>query len=608
MRNLSYLKRLIAVSLFVVLTFTLTGCGDPEKAEISENSKSKTGIALEDFLPQDTLMFFSINTQDQGQRENFFKLLSYFPQEDLEKLMEEGIKNMNKELADAGLSYEENFEPIVSDNFMALIGLAGDLAQDEPDIYAAFTIADIEKANAIIDIMAEDSEMELGDLWGYKTINNEEEDMFVVLYEDTILVTNIKENRDEAVKRVKDNNESLLSNENYKKTLKSIETPNMGIGYINVQQLFANIKTLADKDSEKEEISFESDFVNALIAETFVFIAEEDGLQMSVHVAFDENAKSFNLADFPYENPYMYKELPGDKLMMYAEAYSLKKMVELQLEMLLVTETDKEDWEDMKKMFKATVGLDLEQDILSWMDRGYAFEMQRNQNDILGISLYIDAKSNPEGAGKLITLIDTAMLQGLEMLKTNATNKALDFDEILKHEVVQLGENPNNTLTRVSLDFTSLTEAQLEDLNVPTNAFPEPFSFYYGVTANDYFVLSTYSKLDEAWGNEVTVAENEIIKEAQTHLKNHPYQLSYFSIEETVLYVDQFINFMEIAGNEMPEEFTEAYAKVKTYLAPIKYIVGGNKQVENIAEGMVFIKVVEVEKSEVEEDAEEVTE
>jgi len=52
---------------------------------------------------------------------------------------------------------------------------------------------------------------------------------------------------------------------------------------------------------------------------------------------------------------------------------------------------------------------------------------------------------------------------------------------------------------------------------------------------------------------------------------------------------------MELAGNEMPEAFTKGYTKVKNYLAPIKYIVGGNKKVGNIAEGMVFIKVVEPE-------------
>ncbi|MBU1446325.1 DUF3352 domain-containing protein [Patescibacteria group bacterium] len=590
MRNSSYFKRFIAVGLFFVLIFTLTGCGSPDKAEVAASSKSKTGIALEDFLPQDTLMFFSINTQDKTQRENFLRLLSYFPQEDITKLMEEGFSEMNKELAQTGLSYEEDFKPIISDNFMAIMGLAGDLNQDEPDIYVAFTIADIEKANALLELMSEDEGMEIGNLWGYKTLDDTAEDMYVVLYEDTILVTNIKENREEAVKRVKDNKESLLSNENYKNTLASIETPNLGIGYINVESLFANIQ-----DSESALLG--SDLVTALLSETFVFIAQKEGIQMNVHVGFDEDSKTFNLADLPYENPYMYKELPGDKLLMYAEAYNLQQLVKLELDMLLATETDKEDWEDTQDMFKKTVGLDLEQDILSWMDNGYAFSMQRNGSVMPGISIYIDAKSNPDGAQKLVDLIDAGLLQGIEMMKMNATNEDVNFDEILKHEIVQLGENPGNTLTRVSLDFTGLTEAQLADANLPAGVFTEPFELYYGITANNYFVISTYAGLDKAWDNELTVAENEMIKDAQTHLKNYPYQLSYFSIDETVLYIDQFIEFMKISGNEMPEDFNAAYAKAKTYLAPIKYIIGGNKKVENIAEGMVFIKLAEVEKT-----------
>jgi len=474
MRNLSYLKRLITISLFIVLTFTFTGCGAPDKAELSTSSKSKSGIALEDFLPQDTLMSFSINTQNQSQRENFFKFLSYFPKEDISKLMEQGITEINNELADSGLSYKEDFQPIISNNFIAIIGLSGNLDQDDPDIYLAFTIADLEKANIVLDLIAEDPNVQTGDLWGYKIIDDETEDMFIALYKDTILVTNIKENRDEAVKRMKDNQESLLSNENYKQTLKSIETPNLGIGYLNIDQLFTSIQDLESTDKTKETTPDEN-FLNTLLAETFVLIAKEEGLQMSIHVAFNDKKSKFNLADLPYENPYMYKELPGDKLMMYAEAYSLKKMIELQVDMLLTTESDKKDWEDMKKMFKKTVGLNLEQDVLSWMDRGYAISLQRNGSVMPGISIYIDAKSNPKGAKKVVDLIDTSMLQGLEMMKANATKKDIDFDEVLKHE---------------------------------NEVFTEPFEFYYGLTANNYFVLSTYTGLDTAWKNEVKLFLN----------------------------------------------------------------------------------------------------
>jgi hypothetical protein len=524
----------------------------------------------------------SINTQDENQREKFNNLKALFPSEDLEKLTEEMIEEMTVEFDEMAISYSEDIEPLLADSFRVMIGLAGNFEneKEDPDVYVALTIGDKEKAEALIDKVAESNEdATKSEIFGYPALDNEEEEMYLVLYKDTVLVTSTQILRHDAVKRMKNNEESLRSNENFIKTLESLPTPNLGYAYIDIQSMFTKIGEL------EEEI--ELPIADSLYAEAFAFMAEDDGVRMLVQVAFNPDAETFNFADFPYKEPYLYKQLPGDDLVMYSESYDIQTLFDLEMEVLLIEESDKEDFEEFKVMLKQMVGLDLEKDILSWMDKGYALVIQRNKGIVPGISLYVDASSDSEGAKKVVDVFDAALAQFVEGMIAEAP-EGLDASEIIKKEVVEVGDSE---LNRVQFDFTNLTEEQLFEAGLPQDFFIEPMELYYGITSDNYFVLSTRTDLAADFESGITVAENEKIIEAQTYLNGYPYQLTYISIEEIAIYVDTFIGLMEKIEGPMPEESKEAYEKVMKYIAPIKYLVGANKKVENIVEGMMFIKM-----------------
>jgi len=73
MRMLNFAKSLAVASLFTVFTFMATGCFGPAKVNLSNNEKSAQGVAIENYLPQDTIMMGSISTQDKNQRENLYR-------------------------------------------------------------------------------------------------------------------------------------------------------------------------------------------------------------------------------------------------------------------------------------------------------------------------------------------------------------------------------------------------------------------------------------------------------------------------------------------------------------------------------------------------------
>ncbi|MBA4336417.1 hypothetical protein C0416_01405 [bacterium] len=591
MRMFNFTKSLFLASLFVVFTFVLTGCFGPAKAELSKNEKSNDGVALENYLPEDTLMMISLSTQDDDQRASFQNLMSYFPQEDMKTLWESMMKDLTLELEGSGMTYEEDIAPIFGDSYRFTFGLAGEMSDEDPDMYIALTLADKEKATAFIEKMLEEDngeDLKKGNIFGAMTVDNEDEDMYLALYKDTILITNVLENREAALKRVSKNESSLLSSEIFKESYDKLPTPNLGIAFINLKELFAKL-------SETQEEGMPSgEFLDALYGEALAFTAEEDGIRMTVQVAFNEESKEFNLKDYPYAEPYMYKNIPGDKLIMYTEAYGMKDAFDMQLAALGEDEASKDGVEQFKAILKAALNLDLEDDILSWMDKGFVMVVQHNKGIIPAISFYIDAQTNPDSAQKVLDLIDAGMEQAVASMLVNAPEE-LDTTKIIIKDTVMLGDSE---IDRVVFDVSNLSDEELLTAGLPSGIFVEPVEIYYGMTDEKYFLFSTYTGLDKDYGTTVTVAKNEKIKESQNYLKGYEYQLTYISVEEIMNYVDTFVGFMELIEGPMGDEVKTGLEKVKSYVAPIKYLVAGDKKVENVAEGTMFVKIEKpVEKS-----------
>jgi len=584
MRMFNFTKSLFIASMFVVFAFVLTGCFGPAKAELSKTEKSNDGVALENYLPEDTIMMISLSTQDEKQRASFQNLMSYFPQEDMKTLWESMMTDLNLELKEKGMTYEEDIAPIFGDSYRFTFGLSGDMSKEDPDMYIALTLTDKKKAEALIEKMLEeddDKNLKKGNIFGAMTIDNEDEDMYLALYKDTILITNVLENREAALKRVAKNDASLLSSELFKKSYDELPTPNLGIAFINLKELFTKLSETESEDMPNSEL------LDALYGEAFAFVAEEDGIRMTVQVAFNEESDVLNLKDYPYAKPYMYENIPGDKLIMYTEAYGMKEAFDIQLAALGDDEESKDQIEQFKSILKATLNLDLDDDILSWMDKGFVMAIQQNKGIIPAISFYVDAETNPESAQKVLDLIDAGMEQAVASMLANAPEE-LDAAKIIRKDTVMLGDSE---VDRVVFDVSGLSEEELLAAGLPSGIFVEPVEIYYGMTDENYFLLSTYTGLDKDYGTTVTVAENEKIKESQDYLKGYEYGISYISIEETMNYVDTFVGFMELVEGPMGDEFKTGFDKVKSYLAPIKYLVAGDKKVENVAEGTMFVKM-----------------
>lgn len=604
------MNRKLLVGIFIVsliiTSVILTGCAQPpQKAEMHESEISPEGVILEDFLPEDTMMVMTINTQDEDQKDKIQTLFSYFPQEDSQKLFEQFTKELNEGLKEANLNYEEDIKPLIGDSHRLLFGMAGELENEDkdPDMYVALTVQDPQKTEELMQKIADENEdFEMRRIRNNPGLISADEEMYLVLFKDALLMTNSEQKIQEAVQRIDQNQASLLSNQNYMVDAGRTPKPNLGYVFINLAKLLETIEK--SEELQKESNIKSTEALKSIKNESIVFFAEEEGIKMLALVEFDPESELFNLAQLSYEEPYMFENIPGDNLIMYAEGANLQQLLELELSILLAEE-DLEEFEDFKEEFKAMVGLDFDQDIMSWMDKGFAMVLQGNQGLVPGFSLYVDASSNTEGAQKVVDVIDAAISQGLQAAYANGSED-LPIDKILTKDTVTLG---GNEVHRIRFDISGLSAEELRAAALPEGIFDEPVEFYYGLTGEDYFIFSTVAGLNNKYGAIASVAENPRIIEAQSMVEGYPFQLTYFSIEEGLVYAEEFISLMEAVQGPIPDDVREGFDKVAQYLEPVKYLVGANKKSEeSVAEGLMFIKIENPNAAETSEEADETEE
>lgn len=584
MKITNLFKALTLAAVFTLPVLMFIGCG-PAKVSLHETDLSKQGVALENYLPEDTLMYMSANLADSDQKNKFQNLLAKFPQEEMGPFFDGILEEISAALSGSGIEFKDDLAPAFGDDFKVIFSMAGPLGpenpEDDPTMYIAFTLNDTDILMQTIDKMIAEKEGYVkGEQFGEVILDNDEEPSYAVIFKDTLLITNKKEARHDALKRMKNNENSVLNNDQFKTTYNNLPQPNLGYAYINVSELITFASNI-----EEVKIPADAPFIKALFTEAFVFIAENDGLKMIVDVAFDPNNKDFNINDIPYREPYLLAGMPGEKLIMYSESSGLNKAFDIQ--MAALDEDSQKEFRKAELLIKKTVGIDLHEDVLSWMDRGYALAVQRNNSIIPAISLLVDAQSNPEGAQKIVDLLDAAFTEAVEGMKADAPAE-IDTDKFIRKDKVTIGKSEIN---RVSFDFSTMTDDELKDAGLPSGVFTEPIEFFYGLTAKNYFILSTLSGLNTKMGSEINVDSVEELKEARSYLKDYPYGISYISVGETVKYIDDFITVIETVQGPMDKDFTEGYAKLKNYLAPVKYITAGNKKLDNIAEALLFVKM-----------------
>lgn len=570
----------LTVGVFILVgMFLFAGCTGMS-VEGKSLMVSASGVKAESFISDNAWMVFKMGSSDSDQIIKLNKLMDLFPANLFDLLMEEMATGFNENMSQYGFDFEEDVLPAIGDNWQLMVSFAGEISDDkEPIVMVVFMPKDAKKIVELIKKMPENgkgSEIKLGE---YTVYSNEQENAFFVRYEDLILVSNNMDALKEGIEGTVKSN--LLTNQVYQKgTVKAVE----GIGFVFIDPVFLAVQMQADASSEEElkEVEQFTKTLSTVKGEFFSLVVEDDGIRIEGFVLMDMvKWKDLGLADFygVHGDSYLYKQLPGKGMFLYAESADIKGTVSMSMDMY----KDIKDMGYVISMLKASlamVKLDLEDDILSFMDKGYAFSMYSNGGLVPGFGMYVDAKSNLGSAKKIMSRINQGIDNVLVESEMNEEKRA-----IINHDKADCDEGECYVL---DLDFDKLPK---EDKQAIGEEFAnQKISLQYGVNEDDLAFFSLYP--DFLKGGYETMDQNLEFMKALEDIPGSVQQVSYLNVQALTDLVDRWVQYgLKVEGNENGEGM-EDYYMVMDFLKPVKYVVSGGKaQQGGEIEMELFIKL-----------------
>lgn len=425
-------KLTVLILAFLLLgTALLTACG----GESSMHASSQ-GHMPEQMLPSDTGLVFSYSLLNIDQASLLLEMEESFGEEGgLSSLVEDSL-NENFE----NMDYEEDFLPAFGERFRLVFASRPGASSEEVDAFSVVTLQDPSAMEVVLEDLVSDGKLEEKKLSSVDAYVNEESGFYGSVWEDLMLIANTPDGLVEMMNL----EESLWYSERYQDW----------VGKIGDDQLFYGI---VFTDLYEEDVELAGGLgVNAASlvtdSQALVVAAAEDGFDFDVYVQGDETAMdeigvNFNMVT--HMPAYLNAEVPATDLMAYYEAYGLQEMADY------VDEAGGSNlFDTLSTFFRSYFGMDFDDEILSFMNKGYVFALHKNGEGLMpGITIYSDVSGDVENAQEFMTQLDTqvdgltmvldAALPGAVLRGTASVNGyELDMLEIDLSQLEREGDSP----------------------------------------------------------------------------------------------------------------------------------------------------------------------
>lgn len=523
MKNFSY-KKLLSLSLILISSlFLLIACGDTGSNALPTN---EDGYSLEDLAPYNSSVVISYGAYDQAQKDNFKTLWEKF---ELQPLLDKYLVTMNEILSESDLTFEDDIKPILGEDYRAIVAMdlnkqTSPEVTEEPDatielydanysgeMFIAFTVADTKKAEDFINALSKSEGMILGDNQGYLTATDTQAGTQIILIDNFFVMTTTDDAVENVLSRYAGNTDALSDNKNYLKTFGEFSEPQLIYAYFDLGGI--DVGDMAD---------------GALSMNPFKLVdyqmygvgAKEDGFALKGFASFDKDEMKKYGADlsmFSGPGAYMTDYFNANNLIAYTESYNLANTFRNNPTLSDPSVSDG---------FRSLFGSDLEDGLFSWMDKGFAFILQKGDWLIPGMTLAFDASSNVQAARDFYLKLDT-QLSGYITLSQDQLGDAM--------QKVAHGD-----LSVISIDLAAFDDGSFAE-QFP-GVTPPSIDFTYGLTEDDLFVLSIQKGLYENYGDDV-ISDDARYDEAMKTIENADGGVVYFDFS---LLTDYFGEFAEV--------------------------------------------------------------
>lgn len=454
-----------------------------------EQHFSESGLIPEAYVPEDVDAVLSFSSKDEKQWTTIQEIEKQLGDDD--RISRTASESLDAQLGAVGLNFERDLKPAFGEQFHIVYAIRSD--GENPDNFTVVTLADPRQMEEVLTTLEEGDQLSAKKLSQVEAYVDEDNELYLTVYEDLLFVTNSPDNLVGMVDQKE--SESLWGRDEYQEALEQV-----GGSYVFYVLTFPG----ANAEGLNLPSGFSvSDIPTLLGRQLLVVRAEEGGLRFDAWVTADKDAAKkadFSLDSVPRVAPYLFEEIPGDRLMGYMESYGLKQS----LEEAEKVGDDTGSVEELRTTVRSYLGMDLDEELLSFLDKGYALALHQNPEGVVpGITIYVDVSSNVESAGEFVDQVD-AQLSGLLFL----------FESSMPGMVSQGGVTwGGSELNRLTLDLTQIPRS--EESPLPTAVTASTIQLVYGIIG-DRLVISTLAD----WADDAaSVAESALYERAIGQMK-----------------------------------------------------------------------------------------
>lgn len=467
------------------LSFTFSACaGDAD----FEAQFSNEGLKPEAYIPGDVGMVLSYTLRDENQRQALGALQDKMGGNDLSETFAE---TFNDRFSEAGLDYEKDLMPAFGESFRWVY--AARPIDEETEIFSVTTLENPDQIIEAFDLLAEAGSLEKKILSERDVYVSEKDQFYVTIFDDLLFMASDPANLVTMVDQSEE--DSLWAQESYQEALVGFGEEFILYGILFPEHYSENVSLMSGLSIAN---------VPAVIDyQSLVLRADTVGLRFEIDVHADkERAKEvgFSFDAVPRSEPYLYEEVPSEKLMAYLESYGLKQT----LSEASKFEDGEDPLEQLRTSFRNYFGMDFDEEFMSFFDKAYALALHENVESLIpGVSILIDVSSDKNSAEALVNKLD-GQLSGLIAI----------FAQSLPNAVVKDTVNIKGvSFDRVVLDLSSIPRT--EDSPIPSIITTVPIQLIYGLYENR-LLLSTAS----IWEEELdSIAESTLYKDLNAQME-----------------------------------------------------------------------------------------
>ncbi len=468
-------------------------------------SNLASASSLKDIIPAITEIYFELNSTAKNPLQDY--LITQIPQ----KFADSIFLDTDYELEKSGtqLKEEENkktaiskaYSDILTNNTLSLgLNLPG-------DIQVGAKVTDIQYQN-FIDALGAKATVESENPKIYLT----REDFFFTKSGDVFISAPTKE---KLLSTLNNTEDKLSTNPDYKNISSEFNAEDTLTLYIS-NSIFNNLF----KDSP-ENLKLVTGITESFKAFGHTLKKTTTGINSKTIITFDPEKAKKNGINSTAGNftPLLYKYLPSENPIFYAEFSNLKSTITTATNLALKTgEFSASDLEIPTEI----------ETYLSILEKEIAIYVQKDTQILPAITIILNTSSHKNIAKEIIAKLTIAL------------------EDELKSKNIEHQQATNKNLTTFTFDLNKLD---------PAGQIPDginKISLTFGTTAEDYLIFSTYSKISSKYGEGLT--KNSGFKNAFSNLNQTVSGISYLNIENLA---DWYDKILDTASQTNTSEFTK---------------------------------------------------